>query len=149
MFLDNVAYLERKYVLSRQKNEIAKVKNIAQPWGKKEFGHKTSIWKSNNFLLELKIRIVYGPSCNYKSNSGSLCYLCKHDALSCLFYIHYRVPHGKVCFLNWLWWIEICKLDFFKGGFDILRFFATTQPVFAPPMKSALLVNLQICSKNS
>ena len=87
MFLDNVAYLERKYVLSRQKNEIAKVKNIAQPWGKKEFGHKTSIWKSNNFLLELKICIVYGPSCNYKSNSGSLCYLCKHDALSCLFYI--------------------------------------------------------------
>ena len=31
MFLDNVAYLERKSVLSRQKNEIAKVKNIAQP----------------------------------------------------------------------------------------------------------------------
>ena len=29
MFFDNVAYLERKYVVCRQKNEIAKVKNIA------------------------------------------------------------------------------------------------------------------------
>ena len=34
----------------------------------------------------------------------------------------YRVRHGKLALLNWLWQIEICKLDCFGRGFEILRF---------------------------
>ena len=61
MFLDNVAYLERKYVLSRQKNGIAKVKNIAQPWGKKEFGHKLLFESQITFCLNSRFVLYMGP----------------------------------------------------------------------------------------
>ena len=44
----------------------------------------------------------------------------------------YRVPHGKVDILNWLWQIEIGKLDFFWRYLYIpeVREFEFHQPVF-------------------
>ena len=44
----------------------------------------------------------------------------------------YRVPYGKVYILNWLWQIEICKLDFVWRYLYIseVKEFEFHQPVF-------------------
>ena len=59
--------------------------------------------------------------------------------------MYYRVPHGKVYILNWL-------TDFVKRRFwyPEIGYFLLLQSVFVffLRLKSELLVNLQICSKN-
>jgi hypothetical protein len=56
----------------------------------------------------------------------------------------YRVPHGKVDILNWLWWVEICKSDLvwrWFGNPEIWEFYAL-QPVFVKSLLCALFAQI-------
>ena len=65
-----------------------------------------------------------------KLESFELVLLSKH--MHCTLLTSYRVHHGKVGFLNWLWQIEIYKLDFVWRYLYIPEFceFEFHQPVF-------------------
>ena len=83
---------------------------------------------SQNCLVDRR-RNIYGENfwkihIDMYKNSGSkgnrMAHLCSNTLLEQV--VKYKVHHGKVGFLYWLWRVEKLQVRFFfEGGFQILR----------------------------
>ena len=102
-------------------------------------------WNGCQIVIYL---IINFKICTWAAKTWITCYvllaLFNFESRFCSFWVllnlSYRVSHIEVFFLNWLWQIEICKLDFLWRWFwhpEIMKF-EFQRPVFKEMTHSGL-----------